>query len=609
MKCYLKTKEVKNKQRSSVPVDKRPNQVPLLVKPQVTNMKEFSRKLNTEDSKFDQKCTPIKNPKVQQKLMENVFQPIQCENTEINDDEDNILFSKNDKTIHESLRMSKTKRRKSLPSFDEPKDSLESLSNIENDNSKSYNISYYTSISKGKQSDTGSNEYYSSSLNCGKSKGRKDEGEVTEVYPHKFVPDGYAYGVNKSHKRRFDKLPTSVSTDSIKQDCEYDIDQLNNTMPKRISVTEPSSPASAYTSKYAVAKVLKMKNENTESDLSETESECNSTPVVSKVRKSKSFTEQKSRKKNYEPNVIPLREKNPKGNKVKARKLSRSSTSSCDSFCPSQSLRRNTKLKVNNENTKPFKCETNSLNHRLKGACGCGEKLRDQKGRSREQARMNRDRSLSTDNREMPSSSRMNAEMYLHLLDVLLQKNHKERYPPQAFTKSLPRNHKSKCPERPARELSHQCSKDCLKVMKMTKPEGSPGNRSAPKKSANEHMNFTPKKNNPDKFKDKKTCPESSSGRRSEPVRCSCSPYTCYNAFCNQQGVKYLKKPNIHGVDKHKNERGEKLPANRTKESRTKNRPNDEECVITIEDEQLWIKICKAVEEVNFKEKNLKMSD
>lgn len=533
--------------------------------------------------------------------------------------------SKNEKNLGE------TKRRKSLPCFEPVEESFKPIQNV----GETYDVSYYSSYVK-ENKDEAKAEYYSSFVEESfRNEGKRFGGLAVKSVSDECVYDGKDSGIYS--KSTSLSVPGSEKTTKTAQDFYFA--DAERSKYRRISVTEPSSPAvenpfqdyspslpSPGSANEPEGRASDSKG--IESDFSDAESEPDD-ELVSRIKKSKSFVDakedsQSKKLKNF--------------NKCKARKSSASSTSSYDSSCRFHS--RNSVEKFASENATPLKSHSLKKSTSFHPKSSTSRRVLDQKTNERRQHLQKSGRFSTFDrpSREKPSDVRKSSlgetekfldprpakrerakswnrepdnkgslpppeidpDLYLYLLEVLTRKSRMELEEKNAeqefFTKSLPRNHRSRfqkpIEENPSSEISRhlssamKCDKDCLKILKSVSKEKPEDEMSRSKCKTDYKETIIP---------------------RSEIEIVSTPPRTINTA--NYQSLHSCK------IRQRLPERSN-FPVNKScfdqpeaslkKRSVSRERFKEEECVLRIEDGNLWIEICKAIQETESKNRKYK---
>lgn len=405
-----------------------------------------------------------------------------------------------------------------------------------------------------------------------------------------------------------------------------------------------------------------------ESDVSDTESES----AVARVKKSSSFLVPR----NVNVSVDSTQTKKPRGNKSKVRKPSASSTSSYDSYCRSRSFNKefskaaepdkhgtpsgasrgvssrsrsssrrkseNVKLlhhqrglwdpdaasKTSDEGEGPRKYGKFSTVDRLtRVKPGARKSFADQPEPSPTEFRPEnlvigpraKSWNRETDKKKfgMLQPSEIDPDVYFYLLEILTRKSlgvGGGHGTPEIWTKSLPRNHKSrwqKHTEKSNSDISRRlndaikCEKDCLEILhSISKEKGEFCTRPKSKPAADHkvplsEMTMTGTGN----LTTGKMTTDSTSKSRQR-----CSEREAYTpplprTFLIETGAPNLKssifrEDSCFSSKKNSASREKLASCNKTKEG----------CVLKIEDGNLWIEICKAIQETEAKNKKFKKS-
>lgn len=454
LKALMKKKE--NESEANVNVshenmdpeaDMRDRNVQTLIRPQLTNPKIFWSKSEDEDFASDQKHKKVRNDLLEKKIIKNVFKPIRSDiSPEVrkfktvrigNKIKEEDKMKKGERSIHESLRMQKVKRRTSLPfCWNEESWNQEVAWNA--DKVKTYDISYYSTILK-RMTQEGNSDYYLST--------RKKDSKH-----------------NQSVKSASDEC---IYDDRHQADEKYTIGKESQS--ERLSVTEPSSP---FVSSYSID-VNRNTDRYTDSDSESTGSD----HVRLDIKKSKSFIDEKESDYYFKPK---------KSNVSEFRKPSISSASSYDSSCRSKTnwktLKEKQKLESDREVGRTIKSQ--DYVRGTKKSCRKSEKpveRRDKEGKTfrRKLQSVESENSKRSQSCVHPGESKteegcqkINPDIFQHLLEVLMQKNRTEESESERkelFTKSLPRQPKQSRGKTIRKEGI--CEKSCGRMEKRSDAE------------------------------------------------------------------------------------------------------------------------------------------
>lgn len=552
------------------------------------------------------------------------------------EEEETDLFGKAFKNEKE------TKRRQSLPCFEPAEQEMTTCKPVQNVG-ETYDVSYYSSYCKERK-DFSKTEYYSGFPE--ESGLRSGEAKLFGGLAVKSVSDECVYeGKDSGIYSKSTSLSAACSDKTTKTSQDFYFGEVEPSKYRRISVTEPSSPAENPFLDYSPSlpspgSVNEPEGRgsdpkgNGESDFSDAESEPDE-ETVTRMKKSKSFVDAK------EDGVLQM--KKFKSSKSKTRKSSASSTSSYDSACRFHGKTSSEKFASESENATPSKSRS------LKKSGSCLKKCENVKcePRRRQKTKERLDQSqkfgrFSTfdrpsrgkpsdvrktslgetetlhpaqrerakswnrepDNKQSFPRSEIDPDLYLYLLEVLTRKSRKELEEEkdeerEFFTKSLPRNHRSRFQkqrheESPSSEISRhlssamKCEKDCLKILK-----------SVSKEKPEEEISRSKNKTDYNKEVVSLGIPRS----EIEIVSVSTPARNLTYQPLKQRPQERKGFPLI----KSSFEEPEPEPETYLKKrSASRERFKEEECVLRIEDGNLWIEICKAIQETESKNRKLK---
>lgn len=391
----------------------RPTSVQTLIRPQLTNPKIFWSKSEDEDISSDQKYKRVRNDCMEEKVIMNIFKPIRRDlspdvrkfkTLKVGNRKIRLEGREDEKSIHESLKIQKIKRRTSLPFLWVDKEKNEVEQNTEK--MKTYDVSYYTSMAR-KQAQEGSSDYYSyfhrnaTKYNC----------------LIKSASDECVYSEKEEVKRKHGNGKESEVT--------------------RLSVTEPSSPFASDCSVELTRRLEKYSDSDSESSRSE--------KVTIDMKKSKSFSEENNSCRYYKLNKL---------NVAEIRKPSISSASSAEYASRSRSLRRQYKNKRKPaENAFLRTPQTHWYLEQMKQQIPLGDKDAERSKKEEKNSKMGncsqkRSQSWNREVKKKEEFEKISPDVLQHLINVVMQKNQTKDFEEETkelFAKSLPRQLKHNC--------------------------------------------------------------------------------------------------------------------------------------------------------------------
>lgn len=600
-----------------------------LIRPKPTDANRFTSASSSDERFAEQKCCQLlERSTFERNSIPKMFKPIRSPGSPQAGFEIDVLPEEKTDREREALPSrdrdsdSKRKRRSSLPCFEKTEQFSEPISAADARISETYDVSYYSSDVQGKKEET-KTDYYSCFSDGDPCADRGTAQLIPFGLKLKSASDECVYDTR-------DGYAETISTSGILSDRiaeKFYLDGTENSKYRRISVTEPSSPAQGSLNDYSpclpcpdstdeIGKVSTEKD--LESDVSDMESE--SSAVVSRIKKSKSFVVSRC---GDDSGTGFFQTKKTKTCKLKIRKPSASCTSSSDEPCgrfkpqsenvtPSKKMRPSKKTccssahRLDNvRRQKPARFSTLDRlprdKHARQASVGEAEKPTEYRPVERERAKSwNRE----SDKKHAFPSSEIDPDVYLVLLEILTRRSRgmpeKSVPDPDLWSKSLPRNHKSrfqKHVENSSAEISRRlkCDQDCLKILRSVSKEKPQEEVSRPKRQA-ENKSIV----SHSQVEIVATGPQTESaklrGKFSDRDAFLSTPQQTYLIETAKSKTEIFHEDQETSANKRSLSRDKFKTSNKAKEG----------CVLRIEDGNLWIEICKAIQETEAKDKKFK---